>query len=166
MQFLHLNEAADWCRTHGAMIGEDGWALLADPALTQSAKILFAPGGPLGLEPRVMAACIRALGPWDECLLWITESGVWPSGEDWPAFYALRGARAELASVDHKPGPLFGPVDAEDLRAFTLITLSNGWDAHLLPVYRGRLDRRLRLSHDGWVDLQTAAPEDFALAAV
>jgi hypothetical protein len=50
---------------------------------------------------------IDSLGKWDEYLAWITLWGVWPSGEDWPEFYAWRGALGERRSLDIAPGHRF-----------------------------------------------------------
>ena len=90
MRFLHFNERSEWCRERGAETGNDPWALLADPTLTCSAEIVFAPERSRGREPQVVAACLEAMSDWEECRLWITAWELWPSTEDWPAFYSLK----------------------------------------------------------------------------
>jgi hypothetical protein len=164
MRFLHINECAEWCRDQGATIN-DPWSLAKDQALAAEARILFAPNGSLGLEPQVSDACLAHLGPWDECLLWITEWDIWPSSEDWPSFYQLRGSQGEIASLWHKPGHLFVSADTTLLAEFLAIVLKNGWDAHLLPSSGAEISRRLFVSHDGWVSLATPAPTEFRLPA-
>lgn len=164
MQFLHVNESAEWCREHGADIC-DPWELQPDPRLTNSARILFAPNGSIGLEPQVLAACIGALGPADEYLLWITEWEIWPSTEDWPAFYHARGARGETTSLSYKPGHLFTQAESEALRLFLSFPIQNGWDADLLVAVGPSIVRRLHISHDGWVELHTDHEVRFSLAA-
>ena len=145
---------------------DEPWALAPDPRLVPRAHLPFASNGRSGLEPAAAEACLRALGEWDECLLWITETGVWPSSEDWPTFYTARGSRGELGSIHYKPGHAFGRGEAIDLRLFVQIVLENGWDAHLLPTRRQASDRRLWLSHDGIVDLYAVMPASLTLAAV
>jgi hypothetical protein len=165
MHFLHVNEAAEWCREHGMEI-EAPFRLVQDPRLTRQAHLAFAPDGRSGLEPSTAEACIRALGDWDACLLWITDYGVWPSSEDWPAFYEARGSRGEPGSLDYKPAHAFVPTEEADLRLFLRLTLENGWDAHLLPARANSSDRRLWISHDGFVDLYSSGPASLSLAAV
>ncbi len=164
MRFLHINECAEWCREQGASI-DDPWTLAKDPALASESRILFAPNGSLGLEPQVLSACMARLGSWEECLLWVTEWDIWPSSEDWPALYRLRGAQGEIASLWHKPGHLFVTTEALLLADFLLIVLMNGWDAHLLPSNRATIGHRFFVSHDGWVALSTTAATEFALPA-
>ncbi len=165
MQFLHINECSAWCRDHSASVTDD-WRLVPDATLVHTQRILFAPSGSLGLEPRVADACLQAFGAWDECLLWITGWEIWPSSENWPAFYAARGAAGELTSLHHKPGHVFRAQEISALRSFLLFPLVNGWDADVLPVHDGRVSSRLEISHDGWVDLHTQSARPFALAAV
>jgi hypothetical protein len=155
MRFLHINECAEWCREQGATVA-DPWHLTADPTLSTSTRIVFAPDGSLGLEPQVAEACITTLGHWRECLLWVTAWGIWPSTENWPAFYALRAQAGEPTGLDYKPGHLFLPPAAALLQKYLQQVLQNGWDAHLLPSANGHISRRFSLSHDGWVSLATA----------
>jgi hypothetical protein len=110
---------------------------------------------------------VRALGSWDECLLWITLVGVWPSGEDWPAFYAWRGARGERRSLDVAPGYLFSEGEEDLLHAVLAQTFENAWDAYVLPVARSASpSMRARVSHDEWVEVQSRHAVDFGVAAV
>jgi hypothetical protein len=51
----------------------------------------------------------------DECLVWVTAWGIWGSGEDWPAFYAWRGAQNEQRSLEKAPGHRFVPEEIEKL---------------------------------------------------
>ena len=165
MRFLHISEAAAWCRERGMRI-DDPWSLALDSRLVHHAELAFAPHGRSGREPAAADACLGALGDWDECLLWITETGIWPSSEDWPTFYAARGSRGEPGSLSYKPAQAFARGEEDDLRLFVQLVLENGWDAHLLPMHRRHSDRRFWFSHDGIIELQSLAPADFALPAV
>ena len=165
MNCLHVNECAEWCVERGGVV--DGpFALAADPGLPARAVIEFAPTGSTGLESQVVEACLQALGDWDECLLWVTEWGVWPSSEDWPAYYALRGAAEERASLAEKPGHLFGPTQHKQFRQLLLMVLAHGWEAELLPSSAGGIPCRVHVSHDGWVELCSKTAQIFQLGAV
>src|SRR5215831_10269720 len=67
----------------------------------------YANGRRSGREPAAAADLVSRLGEWDECLVSITLWGVWPSSEDWPAFYAWRAARGERRSIQVAPGHEF-----------------------------------------------------------
>src|SRR5687768_15358387 len=98
VRFLELNEIWEWCAEHGVDVA-DRTVPAADSRLSHIARTQYATGQRSGREGRVAAACVRALGEWDECLLWVTLTGVWSSSEDWPAYYAMRGARGERRSL-------------------------------------------------------------------
>ena len=164
MDFLHVNECVEWCREHGATI-RDPWTLMPDPALTSSPELLFAPQGSIGREPEVADLCLAALSGFDEVLIWVDDWGIWPSSEDWPRFYAARGARGERHALEEKPGHLFAPTDHDDLRLFLLIVLEQGWDAHVLAWREGSLAPRIWLSHDGWAQLHALQLTAFELSA-
>ena len=146
-------------------IGEH-WELLPDPRLTHVSRLIHFPQSAPENALGVTEACLAALGTWDECLLWPTDWDIWESDEDWPAFYATRGARGERHSLAARPGHLFGMEEADDLRQFLSLVIQNGWDAHVLPIVKGAGERRLRCSHDGWVELAAATKVEIAPAAV
>lgn len=163
----------DWCRANGVpLAGEDAnppapIRLADDPTLDQRARVFYAEGERSGREPAVAAAAVRALGAWDECLVWVTEWGVWPSGEDWPQFYAWRGAHGEPRSLEAAPGHLFRATESPDLQEMLTRVMENGWDATVLPSRGGvAADRRVVISHDEWIDVRSRAPVEFSVAAV
>ena len=157
MRFLDHPHLWEWCRGHGVALDASNHAL-DDPALPHRSRLVFAPRGPRGYEPAVAAALLDAIRPWDECLLWVTGWGVWPSSEDWPRYYALRGRHGERRSLDAAPGHLLAPEDA-DFSDLLLQVLESGWDALLLPVQGGRPPRvRVQLSHDGWAEVRADVP--------
>ena len=129
--------------------------------------MFYAEGERSGREPAVAAAAVRALGAWDECLAWLTGWGVWASGEDWPRFYAWRGAHGERRSLEAAPGHLFAAGEAAELEGLLTHILENGWDATLLPARGGApTDRRVVASHDEWIDVRSRNPVEFTVAAV
>ena len=165
MRVLHLNECEEWCREHGTAVG-DGSRLAADVGLSEVGRIDFAPSGSVGLEAAAVGACLLALEPYDEAMLWIVEWGIWPSSEDWPRFYAARGRHGERQSLEDKPGHLFLASEPAELREFLRLVLDQGWGGHVLAGRHGRIDRRLWVSHDGWISLNARSPMAFVLSAV
>lgn len=162
----------DWCRTHGVpLTGDDADPLVPirladDPTHGQRARVIYAEGRRSGREPVVASAALRALGSWDECLVWVVEWGVWTSGEDWPRFYAWRGAVGERRSLEAAPGHLFRAGEASALEVLVTQILENGWDATLLPASEGAsTDRRVVSSHDEWIEVRSREPVDFSVAA-
>jgi len=162
----------EWCREHGVTLSGDGdesrgpITLADDPTLGQHARLFYAEGTRSGREPAVAAAAVRALGAWDECLLWVTEWGVWPSTEDWPQFYSWRGGHSERRSLEAAPGHLFGAGEARELETLLRFVLENGWDATALPALGGTAtDRRVVTSHDEWIDMRSRDPVEFRVAA-
>ena len=162
MRFVEINEIWEWCRARGIALAEDG-ALLADPTLTHHLRAMYARGRRSGQESAVAAECLRALGRWDECLLWVQGWGVWGSGEDWPAYYTSRGAQDERRSLDQAPGHLFGTGEQDLFVAFLTQVMENAWDADVLVV---PTTKRIHVSHDEWLELRSTTPTDFEPVAV
>jgi hypothetical protein len=172
MEFLDHTLIWDWCRGCGVALAGDGAdppvpiRLADDPTLELRARLLYAEGSRSGREPKFAAAAMRALGQWDECLVWITEWGVWPSGEDWPRFYGWRGAHGERRSLDEAPGQLFRASEASELHDLLTLVMENGWDATVLPTRDGTVsDRRVVVSHDEWIEVRSRRPIEFNVAA-
>lgn len=166
MRFLEINEVWEWCGRTGFPLDAHS-RLVDDPTLTERIKWLYASGERSGREPGLAEDAVAALGSWDECLLWITEWGVWPSTEDWPRYYAARGALRERRSLETAPGQLFGLSERALLVEFLTQVMENGWDAWVLPTLGDRsLGRRVEISHDEWIELTAREPVPFPRAAV
>lgn len=167
MRFLEIGEVELWCAERGIALVEGEVRVAPDPRLTYVARTIYAEGQRSGREPMVAAAAVRALGDWDECLLWVTLVGVWPSTEDWPAYYALRGAEGERRSLGVAPGHWFEGRERGKLERFLTAVMENGWNAYALPARSGQAtDVRLQLSHDEWAELQARVPVELAPHAV
>lgn len=160
MQFLEDNEIWEWCRERGIALDKPSRYKRSLPkpygTTTEKQHIVYAEGKRSGREASVAATVSDALGDWEECLLWITQVDAWPSSEDWPHYYSLRGQHGERRSLDTAPGHLFVPTERTLLTAFLTAVLENGWDAFVLPAAHGRANfLRAFLSHDEWVEIQT-----------
>ena len=70
----------------------------------------------------------------DECLLWVTQWGVWPSSENFHVFYRVRESYGERRLLYNAPGHLFLKHETADLQAFVESAFLCGWDFYLLPA--------------------------------
>jgi hypothetical protein len=133
MRFLEPNEIAEWCDDRSIPL--DRWeAPSVDDTLVHSQRVALSCHGLTGREAAIATAIVRALSPWDECLHWVTQTRIWECAENWPAYYAMRGQHGERRSLEAAPSQWFGQSEAGDLIGFLVPTLSNGWDAHVLPA--------------------------------
>ncbi len=153
MRFLGINEIWTWCPEHGFGLSPEN-----EPELPASAsfreRMHYADGQRSGREPEVASQCVEAMGRWTECLLWVTLWGVWPSGEDWPTYYAARKERGEHRPLDEAPGHLFRSGEEADLRNFLTLVLENAWDAWVLPATGEAYGEAVAMvSHDEIIDV-------------
>ena len=117
----------------------------------------YANGRRSGREAAVAGELLQRLGEWDECLVVVTQWGVWPSGEDWPRYYAWRGAQGERRELWKAPGHRFAPTERGLIQELLTLIMENGWDADVLCSVGGRADRRLaKVSHDEWCEVRAA----------
>lgn len=164
MRFLASNECAEWCEDHG--VGLDERRLpTPDVSLGHRARLVYVddPGHSIAVRPDVVAATVAALGLWDECLVWVTLWGVWPSTEDWPRYYQLRGERGERRSLEAAPGHVATPADGALLTTLVELMMTQGWEGHVLAARAGVVEARAFISHDEWVALASRSP--FAASA-
>jgi hypothetical protein len=90
---------------------------------------------------RTLSALIH--GP-DESLLWITQSGVFPSSENMALFQGYRRSLNENRALASAPGHIFGSSDLEELECVLDLVLYFFWDASLF----GPGGVWVRVSHD------------------
>ena len=87
MRFLTTAEAREWCTNRG--IGLDERDV---PRREREGKHHVSFQNPV--ESRLAAwfarVVERALEPREDCLLWVTQTGVWRSSENWHLYYRLR----------------------------------------------------------------------------
>ena len=152
MDFLEDNQICEWSEDHGLHRGERFDVHL--PQLPSRHRVAYANGRRSGREEAAAEELIAGLGSWDECLVWIRLWGVWPSGEDWPQFYAWRGGLGERRSLETAPGHRFDRDETLLLAALLTLIMENAWDADVLCSVRGRADKvRAKISHDEWFEL-------------
>ncbi len=94
-------------------------------------------GGSLPTIPRLATFCRAlesALQPYERLLLWVTQTGVWPSSEVLHLYYRLRQSYGDQRLIEEAPGHLFLKFESEDARSFIHLALVSGWDFHLIPM--------------------------------
>jgi hypothetical protein len=90
-----------------------------------------------------------SLHPWNRCLLWIAEWGVWESSENMPLYYRLRQSYGSTTEISSEPAHLFLESESPDLVNFLQLGFSAGWDFWVVPD-QGL--RRVFVSHDEWIE--------------
>ena len=152
MEFLETNQICEWATEHGLVTGHGSSVEL--PILPSARHASYANGSRSGLEGAAARDLVLALGNWDECVLWIREWGIWGSGEDWPKFYAWRGALSERRSLEKAPGHRFAAGEAARLVELLTLVMENAWDADVFCAIGS--DARLvraHVSHDEWFEV-------------
>ena len=152
VEFLQDNQICKWGEERGLVRGERFDVRL--PELPLKHRGSYADGRRSGREGAAAEELIAGLGSWDECLVWIKLWGVWPSGEDWPQFYAWRGALGERRSLQIAPGHRFDRSETSLLAALLTLIMENAWKADILCSVGGRADEvRAMISHDEWFEV-------------
>ncbi len=85
------------------------------------------------------------LGPWDECMLWVTQSEIWAANLH--LYYRLRQSYGDMRLLREAPCHLFLAFEDADLRTFLSVGLLNGWEMHLVTTHDYA---QVFVSHDGW----------------
>jgi hypothetical protein len=91
----------------------------------------------------------NSLRPFDACLLWVTEWGVWHGSENLHLYYQLRRGYGDLRLLREAPATLFHDFETAELVSFIQLGILCGWDVHLIPVVGYS---RAFLSHDEYVE--------------
>jgi hypothetical protein len=156
MEFLERNEICAWADAHGLAYAEGRDLRLAERPVVHYALYTHAPRS--GEEAGAAADLVTRLGEWEECLVVITLWSVWPSSEDWPAFYAWRGARGERRALDVAPGHLLARNERVRLIELLTLVMENAWDAYALPSSHGQMTAlHAKISHDEWYEIRDAS---------
>jgi hypothetical protein len=152
MRFIESDEIREWFGDHAINLAANdtfeipGTSLVISGPFGQAAE-------PQGNEKALAMSCVECVGTWDACLLWIQEWGVWPSSEDWPAYYEARGQQGERRSLGVAPGHLFEAGEKQLAIRFLQLVLENAWEAQLVSASHGKPVSRVYISHDEWVEI-------------
>jgi len=149
MKTLNASAAVEWARTNKIHLGEHRKPLGPEAGLKKCRFVL-----PKSASKQVSFCRFieRSLRPWERCLFWVTEWGIWESSENWHLYYRLRQSYGDHLLIEEASAHLFLEYEVHDLISFIQIGLTSGWDFTLLT----RNDyTRIFVSHDEWVEFMT-----------
>jgi hypothetical protein len=153
MWCLTKEESRKWCEGHGLNSGQEGYPIIDDKK--HSAVIYFHQKNwsQLTWFSDFMASYLQ---PFRECLMWVTEWGIWPSSENLHLFYRLRESYGERRHLHDAPGHSFLGHENADLATFIQVALQSGWGFYLVasPSYYSAF-----ASHDEYVNFHTDDPD-------
>ena len=152
LRYLTSSECAEWRGRFGIGLGAD--SLPASPPENVGQIYLGLPDTP-GRLPWLYRFISDALKPRGECLLWVTDFGIFPSCENQHLYYRLRQSYGDHRLLREAPGHLFLEYEDADLVSFLQLGIVHGWDMHVLPdLGYGEMDTaRAFVCHDEWIAL-------------
>ena len=146
MRFLNSTECADWCEhllpldEHRRPTRELGYphrlCCSFPPSFTQ--LLWFSRSIESALQPR------------EDCLLWVTDWGIFPSNENLHAYYRIRQSYGDLRLLDEAPGHFCLSYERPEVVTLIQLCILFGWDVHLIP-FAGF--GRAFVSHDEYAEL-------------
>lgn len=149
MQFISDEEAGDWCRRHAA-IGEDEKPVVERNGAV-SIRVEFSNRADTNYY-WLARQLVAAVQPFDRCLLWISQTGLWSSRENLHLYYTLRHAHGDWRLIEEAPGHLMLAYEIPELVSFVFLGLLSGWDMYLCT---SEDFGRAFVSHDGWMIVAT-----------
>jgi hypothetical protein len=150
MRFYTPKECEEWCQALQVPLDEQQQPVGATTGQHHLRCAFPASGSQLLWFSRCIEA---ALQPRQNCLVWVTGHGIFPSCENQHLYYRLRQSYGEMRLLAEAPGHLC--LDYERPEVVTLLHLGMlfGWDLHLIPTagYGG-----VFVSHDEWAEISFA----------
>lgn len=154
MRFLSEADARRWAVRYAREGDERGLPLVPAPDHAGSLRVVFE-NWPGHRHFYLAQELVRALNHFNECLLWVTQAGVWPSNENLHVYYRLRQSYQDYSLVHERPAALALKHEAVDLTSLLHLGMLFGWDMYLVTSHDYG---RVFVSHDGWVELSEATP--------
>ncbi len=109
----------------------------------------------------LVALAVNQLPRENETLVIVTETGVWPSSENLPLYYAWRRSNGDTGLLESEPGHLLPPFDHHECESLVYMCLAFGWGFEL---HTSGACREVSCDHDGHVVLRGFEPVDAARA--
>ena len=136
MQFLTDAEASAWCERAAIapLQKTETWPRVRCAVPAASARLAW-----------FADWLVRQVPGIHERLLWIRETGIWPSSENLALVDGLRRGFGERRPVGQAPATSASAEQAAELAALVVVTLLCGWDAEL---YGSQDMLRVIISHD------------------
>ncbi len=152
MRYLTPDECVEWCNRHDVKLGSDRLPERY-PSNTGEVVPFCLPETP-GQLTWLCRFISESLKPRFACLLWVKESGIFPSNENLHLYYRLRQSYNDVRLLNEAPGHFFLDYEDADLASFLQLGIVNGWDMHVFPeLAYGGMDARAVICHDEWIAL-------------
>ena len=150
MRFLTATESETWIRARSVALPESDFLAHQGEGHVRVRASLPPTLGQVLWFSRFIGGCLE---PRSECLLWVTQFGLWRSSENWHLYYKLRQSYGDIRLLDEAPGHLFLNFEEPDFVSFLQFGILAGWDMWLIPQLDcGEPDTaRVFVSHDEWV---------------
>jgi len=158
MKALSRAEAIVWCTAQEISLGANERPVYSGEDLHARRFEMPKHAGKHFWFCRFIEAAVR---PWDRCLLWVTDWGIWQSSVNWHLYYRLRQTYGEHRLIEEAPAHLFLDYEADDLVSFLQFGLGAGWNMHVLTAEDYG---RVFISHDEWVEF--AMKDEVELARI
>ena len=142
MQFLTREACADWCAANGFDREPDRGNLQQTRNFDEKFAIPSDAGHRVALA-RLLWESVATSAP--HALVWVTEFGVWPSGEHRPLAESARSAWGAPGPLAAYPGQLVALSEQDDGLSGLVLAILFLWDCWLLPAGGSKA---ALLSHD------------------
>ena len=146
MRFLTPIECAAWCAQQRVELDEKQLPL-REPAKPHCLRYSFPESRPFGFALWLSRCVESALQPRRDCLLWITDWGIFPSNENQHIYYRLRQSYGDFRLLHEAPGHLCLEYERAEVVTLVQLCVLFGWDVHLIPVAGFA---RAFICHDEW----------------
>ena len=155
MRFVTEEDARRWAVRFAREDSERGLPRVPAPGHTGELRYVFEDSGAHGYFALAQAV-VRSLEHFDECLLWVTQTGVWPSNENLQLYYRFRQSYGDQCLVRERPAAMLLRHEAVELTSLVHLGMLFGWDMSLVTSHD---HGRVFISHDGWIQFSEATPQ-------
>ena len=146
MRFFTPQECIDWCEFLGIPLdGERPFRKLSHPY-----RLRCSCPARLSQLFWFSGSIENALQPRRSCLVWATESGVWPSSENEHLYYRFRQSYSDHRLLHEAPGHLCLQYEKAEVSTLVYLGILFGWDIHLIPTAGYA---QAFVCHDEWVEI-------------
>ncbi len=131
LRFLTQQQCQTWAIAHGYRLYDPPWGRQVDVASfdEQRFRVPEDSGARMALA-RMLWDSLASDAP--EALVWVTEWGVWPSGEHLPLAAAVRRGYGETRSLHDAPGAIIGRDETDAGLSLMALAILFLWDCWLL----------------------------------
>ena len=131
LRFLTQQQCQIWATAHGYRLYDPPWGRQVDVASLDEQRFhLPEDSGARMALARMLWDSLASDAP--EALVWVTEWGVWPSGEHLPLAAAVRRGYGETRSLHDAPGAIIGRNEADAGLSLVALATLFLWDCWLL----------------------------------